>query len=383
MPGPTHPSRDLTEAQQAAWDAVQEHGSIRAAARAMGKNYTPVQSAYTIAKRKMELDPAISGRLAELGLSDLGGVRNAWVELRDSEGKKAGNVFVGLGKADDAESLLDRLQGAFADIPLAPHVPAPQHTLSDMLTLYPLADVHIGMMAWGEETGEDYDSKIAVERMTSWVGQAVASSPASETAIILDVGDLLHGDDQTNMTPRSKHILDVDTRHFKTLDLTIYALATSIDLARAKHARVIVRILPGNHNPTSYMAVMFALAERYRDDERVEVQKVPGEFFTHEFGKCLIASHHGDKAKAERMVMFLADEYAEIWGRTKHRYLWTGHLHHHKSQDIGGVQWEQLRAVTARDAYASSHAYVARSQLQAITYHRDLGEVQRVKISGP
>jgi hypothetical protein len=239
------------------------------------------------------------------------------------------------------------------------------------------------MMAWGDETGEDYDTKIATERLTSWLGQAVASSPASHTAIILDVGDLLHSDDQSNMTPRSKHILDADTRHFKTLDLTILALAASVDLAKAKHQHVIVRILPGNHNPTSYMAVLFALAERYRNDPRVEVQKVPGEFFAHEFGKCLIAAHHGDKAKAERMVMFLADEYAEIWGRTRHRYLWTGHLHHHKSADIGGVTWEQLRAVTARDAYAASHSYTARSQLQAITYERDLGEVQRVKIAGP
>lgn len=96
----------------------------------------------------------------------------------------------------------------------------------------------------------------------------------------------------------------------------------------------------------------------------------------------MIAAHHGDKARADRLVMFLADEYAELWGRTLHRFLWTGHLHHHKSQDIGGVTWEQLRAVTARDAYASSHAYTARAQLQAITYHKTLGEIQRVKIAG-
>jgi hypothetical protein len=45
------------------------------------------------------------------------------------------------------------------------------------------------------------------------------------------------------------------------------------------------------------------------------------------------------------------------------------------------VAWEQLRAVTSRDAYAVSHAYTARAQLQAITYHRDKGEVSRVKVN--
>lgn len=50
------------------------------------------------------------------------------------------------------------------------------------------------------------------------------------------------------------------------------------------------------------------------------------------------------------------------------------------SADIGGVVWEQLRALTARDAYAISNAYTARAQLQAITLHKDRGEVQRVKV---
>jgi hypothetical protein len=172
----------------------------------------------------------------------------------------------------------------------------------------------------------------------------------------------------------------VDTRHYRTVDTTIAAMASAIELCAKRHARVIVRILPGNHNPTSYLAIMFALAERYRENPRIEVQKIPGEYFVHQFGKVLLSAHHGDKAKAERMVMFLADQYAAIWGRTNYRYLWTGHLHHHKSADIGGVQWEQLRALTARDAYAVSHAYCARAQLQAVTYHRQRGEVQRVKV---
>jgi hypothetical protein len=366
---------------QEAIDVWRDNGkSVRKAAEASGLNYFTYASRLEKAKKRgMHLDPAVKDSMDAVGTGMVPAL--VWAKTKSQDGTSYSTLLKPV--QEDTESLIERLQGVFADIPTAPDVAAPQHTLDDLLTIYPLADVHMGMQAWGQETGEDYDTNIAVDRVTSWVGQAVASSPSSETAIILDVGDLHHGDDQTNMTPRSKHILDVDTRHFKTLDMSIYALATSVDLARAKHARVIVRILPGNHNPTSYMAVMFALAERYRNDDCVEVQKVPGEFFTHEFGKCLIAAHHGDKAKAERMVMFLADEYAEAWGRTRHRYLWTGHLHHHKSADIGGVTWEQLRAVTARDAYAASHSYVARSQLQAITYHRDLGEVQRVKISGP
>ncbi len=62
------------------------------------------------------------------------------------------------------------------------------------MTVYPIADAHIGMMAWGKETGEDYNTKIAVARLQSWLGACIAASPPSETAIILDVGDLTHAD---------------------------------------------------------------------------------------------------------------------------------------------------------------------------------------------
>lgn len=39
-------------------------------------------------------------------------------------------------------------------------------------------------------------------------------------------------------------------------------------------------------------------------------------------------------------------------------------------------------AVAERDAYAVSHAYSARAQLQAITYDRFRGEIQRVCVNG-
>lgn len=326
---------------------------------------------------KQNLDPAIEAgmRAARTGLvPDL-----AWVKVPPTEDAPGYSLMLKPGQPSP-EDLAERIKEAFADMPAAEPVPAPTYTDADLATIYPIADRHNGMRSWGKETGEDYDSKIADARLRDWMGRCVASSPSSGTAIILDLGDGEHVDDASNVTPKSKHPLDADGRIFMTLETSVSSLGAAIEMALAKHARVIVRILPGNHNPTLYMAVMFALAERYRDNPRVEVQKVPGEFFAFDFGQCFIAAHHGDKSKPERMVMFLADEYAAQWGRTRHRFLFTGHLHHHKSADIGGVTWEQLRALTARDAYAVSHAFTARAQLQAITLHKDRGEIQRVKV---
>jgi hypothetical protein len=351
--------------------------SRREACEYLGISNNALNNRLLVARaRGLDDDPAISTAKQAIGTS-LSPVLT-WVKTKNEDGTSH-SVLI---KPDpvDVGNLADQITEALQGLSHIPPISPPSYCDNDLLTLYPIADAHIGMLAWGKETGEDYDISIARNRLIDWMGRCVSSSPKSATAVVLDVGDLLHADDQTNQTPKSKHALDVDTRHYRTVETTIAAMASAIEIAAAHHARVIVRILPGNHNPTSYLAIMFALAERYRENPRIEVQKIAGEFFVHQFGRVLLAGHHGDKAKAERMVMFLADQYAAIWGKTNYRYLWTGHLHHHKSADIGGVQWEQLRALTSRDAYAVAHSYTARAQLQAVTYHRNSGEIQRVKV---
>ena len=357
--------------------AMSQFGNQCRAAEHLGISRSTLRTRLSAAQQWSDADPALTAAAARVGSGMIPAM--AWIKTApDAEGV---SYSVQLRpKVDDGPDLVERISTAFSGLSAAPVIAAPLYSDSDLLTVYPLADCHVGAMAWGRETGEDYDTNKAVARIQSWIGQCIAASPASSEALIIDVGDLTHADDQTNQTPASKHNLDVDTRHFRTLELTIAALASAVEAALAKHQTVRVVILPGNHNPHSYLAVLFALAERYRDNPRVNVRKEPGEFFLMEHGSVMVAAHHGDKAKAERMVLFLADQYPEAWGRTRHRFLFTGHLHHHKSADIGGVQWEQLRAVTAKDAYAASNAFSARSQMQAITYDKTRGEVQRVKV---
>lgn len=340
------------------------------AAEALGIPRSTLQSRMKVIER----DPAVS-----LGMSAVGtGIvpSGMWVKTGKDEDGVSRSLYIKPQQEAEA-SILERIKAAFEDMEPALPVTPPETVLDDLCTVYCLADMHIGQMSWGREVGVSYDTQIAVARLRDWVARLVAASPASKEAVILDVGDTTHMDDNTNQTPKSKHVLDVDSRYFRTIEETVAALSDAVELTLAKHEKVILVILEGNHSPHSCIALMFALAERYRLNPRVTVRKEPGSFWAYKFGSNMLAAAHGDKAKPERMVMFMADEHAEIWGNTRHRFLWSGHYHSAKMEDIGGVKHERLRAMTSRDAYAYSHAYVARSQLQAITLHAETGELQR------
>lgn len=369
----------LTDRQRRVLEMRQRGLSRSSIAAEMGISESAVKGLLERARRWEDAPAGVQDALTVTGI-DPSHARFGYRKVKDPDTGSFNTVMWRLPPAEE-ESFLDRLKDTLQDVPALPAIDAPETCDSDLLTVYPIADAHIGMMAWGRETGEVYNTEKACARLRGWVGRCVDLSPASETAVILDVGDLMHADDQSNTTWASGHQLDVDTRFYRTLEATIAAMAAAVEYAAQKHARVIVRILRGNHNPHSYMAVMLALKERYRDCGQIFVQADPAEFWVHTHGDCFFAAHHGDKAKAERLVLYLADEYAKQWGATRHRHIWTGHLHHHKSADIGGATWEQLRAVTARDAYAVSHAYCARAQLQGITFHKTKGEVQRVKVA--
>jgi hypothetical protein len=82
--------------------------------------------------------------------------------------------------------------------------------MADLCAVYPLMDAHVGMMAWGRETGaQDYDLGHAAKDMRHAFAKVLAMTPAAEQAILLIGGDYFHSDDTRSETPANRHKLDV------------------------------------------------------------------------------------------------------------------------------------------------------------------------------
>jgi hypothetical protein len=259
-------------------------------------------------------------------------------------------------------------------------VPSPKRTSADLLAVIPMGDPHLGMYAWRDETGNDFDCDIAEAQLVAAVRQTVDSLPPCKTCILLNLGDFFHSDTLENQTRRSGNALDVDTRWARVMAIGIRVMRECVDYALTRHTNIIVRNNIGNHDEQSSVMLGLALKMYYENNKRVTVDISPNPFWFHEFGRVLIGSTHGDRTKPEALPGIMAYDVPEMWGRTQHRYWYIGHVHHKKVHEVQGTLVESFRTLAGKDAWHHAHGYRAGRDLSAILLHREDGEIARYRV---
>jgi hypothetical protein len=385
-----------TAAQKAKYAAQYEEaaelykqlGTVTAVAEALGVNRKTAYRRLANARQQGAfVDPAMQAAMDMVGAK--AEARLAWVKTKLAKGQTGTEVSVLVTRSPEIEEppedVAERISEIMSHLPRAviPAPPAPPPTDDPRFGLIPANDIHSGALAWGRETGSgDWDVNIAVERIVKWSSALLHALPKDlDEVILLYNGDTLHANDESAKTPRSGHVLDVDGRLFRTVDLTTLALVTVTDIAAAMFPRARVVIKPGNHDPNSYVSLLMGLKWRYYDTDHVIVDTSPSGFWAYRRGKTLLFSHHGHTAKPEQLVLALADQHPEEWGLTRNRYVWTGDKHHRGAKRIGGAMWEQASCMTERDAYTATGGWTNHPELQAIVYSEQRGEVQRHRVA--
>lgn len=304
-----------------------------------------------------------------------------------SDGTKGGQ-WVLARKDPSVEEIVpliaEAMKGITSPAILSDPVPPP---CKHLLTVYPIPDLHMGMYSWKAETGNSYDVDIAAETMRKVMKELVASSPPSAVALSLNLGDFFHADTDEGRTRRSGNILDTDTRFARVLKIGVETRIASIQLALQHHDRVIVRDLPGNHDPYATLALNQAVAMYFHNEPRVIVDTSPSPFLFLQHGRTLIGATHGDMVKPVDMINVMSTKAAVAWGQTSYRYALMGHIHRKskgQSQTIGeqnGAVWETFQTLAPRDAWGNSMGFTAGRSLQSITYSDTTGEWKRITVA--
>lgn len=368
-----------TPRQREVLEAIIANGGCAAADRAMGNGHS--LSATTL--RRLQEKAAKQGYAPghfESGTAPGFGMGKVTIQ-RNAEGAVERTWE---RQSPDTTRALDLLQAACEAISaeakgaLAP-VPAPSHCDDDLLTVIPMGDPHFGLLSWAAETGANFDLSIAERLTCEAVDRLASSGPPSQTALLLNLGDYFHADDSTNRTRRSSAQLDVDGRFDKIALAGVMAMVRCIRRLLEKHEKVIVRNNRGNHDPHQASMLSIALMAWFHEEPRVTIETSPSSFYYHRFGKVLIGSTHGDGPKLNDLPLIMATDVPEDWAAASFRVFHCGHFHHDQMKEHPGCSVETHRTLAAGDAWHRHSGYRAGRDMKAIVYHREYGEVTRIR----
>lgn len=407
---PTPPlSNDL--AQEAA-DAYRAAGNLKKpAARALGLPETTFASRLKVAaERGMLLDhkPAMPGfRVSQVSEQQdaNGNVRARSIQQKPEHGEQfalpPGHRVKGVSAllnpdgqeivkwiktTEDAAAQAAAMEATIAalkeDLPRAAPVPVPLGGNANLLNQYTVTDLHFGMLSWAEETGADYDLKIAEQLLLDWFAAAIAQSPNASTAILCQLGDLLHHDAHISVTPTHAHVLDADSRLQKMIRVVIRTLRRVITMLLEKHQRVHIIMADANHDPAGGAWLREMFAAFYENEPRVTVDSSASTFYVYEFGQTSLFYHHGHKRKINSIDGVLAGKFREIFGRTKFSYAHLGHLHSDELKSAPTtIKVERHETLAAPDAFAANGGWLSGRSAKVITYSKQFGEVGRITLT--
>lgn len=362
--------------------ALRAAGSFRKAAKALGINQRNLEKSMATAKARAALQgwspehhltrPVAPGFMAK-GHSTL---------YRRGEAEPVIQWVKTTRDQQQAEAIIrEAIAALMEDVPRAKPITAPAHTADDLCNVITLTDCHVGMKAWHRETGADWDLEIAERTLIGAFAHVIEAAPAADTCVVAQLGDFIHFDGLSPVTPTNGHVLDADSRHGKVIRVAVRVLREVCRLALQRSRRVVLLCSEGNHDPagSGWLRQMFAML--FEDEPRIIVNESELPYYVYRHGNTMLGWHHGHLAKKEALPLLFAARFSEMWGATKHRYIHVGHMHHVDEKEHPGVNVIQHPTIAAPDAYAARGGWISARQITAMTYSAKWGHVARATVT--
>lgn len=348
--------------------------SFAGAAKALGLNESTVRKGIKRVKAKA----ASSGYAPEANMTNTvadGFTTKRVSTLYDEDGNKKIQWVISEKERENLAELLDDFKDGLKDELQGLHTPIepPQNRNMDMMACYMIGDQHYGMYAWGNETwGEDWDTEIADQVLMNGFDKLCSRADDAYYGMLVNVGDFLHANDSKSETGAGTSV-DTDGRIGRTARMAGQLFRHIIDRMLQVHEEVIIINARGNHDPDASLWLNEIVRAYYLDDPRVNVLDNYSKFVWYQWGKNLIVTHHGDRLKPQRAYESITLNLAKEWGNTKHRFFWTGHIHHKQAQEIGGMLCESFNVLAPPDAWHAGSGYGSSRSMTCIMLHREHG----------
>lgn len=317
----------------------------------------------------LHLSQGAQGAMESAGLNGVE-IKGGWRRVQHEDGS-FDTVRWSAPEVYESGEFLNAIAEALEDVkPLPPISVATPEGGKDVCNFLPLADLHCG----SEYGNPEYETQL-----NDLIDRVVSRLPSAEKAVVIDLGDLLDANDHKGVTPASGNNCDVVRYdHFGQLKMGIRVMKRAIYRLAERHKEVEVHMMRGNHDETSYMAVLLALIEHFADSSQVKIVDSVDDYRVISWGECGIFPNHGDKAKWEALRDIWITDFADEWAAAKaQRIILTAHFHSLKVQELAGVTCEGCRSTAKGTRYVHLNGWRSKRGLCAITLHKTEGEIDR------
>jgi hypothetical protein len=162
--------------------------------------------------------------------------------------------------------------------------------------------------------------------------------------------------------------------------VAVDTLCRCVERALEKHEQVDMINLRGNHDDLSATVLAMCMSAYFKDNPRVRVYDKPRMFHFLEFGRNLLGFTHGHTVKAKELPSVMSTDEPAAWGRTAHRYWYTGHIHHETRKEFPGCVVETFGTLAGKDAWHFGQGYRARRRMVMDVIERNRGRIERHEI---
>lgn len=261
--------------------------------------------------------------------------------------------------------------------PKFPEIKREQSKESNLLVIDP-ADVHIGKLADAFETGADYNSQIAVQRVREGVQGILDKSSGFNFDKILFVGgnDILHTD-TPKRTTTSGTPQDTDGMWYRNFlmakDLYIEVLEKLISVADVHFV-----FNPSNHDYINGFFLANVIETYFKNCDNITFDCDISHRKYFKYHNNIIGTTHGDGAKQNDLPLLMATE-TPFYSECKKRYIYMHHIHHKTSKDYVGVTVESLRSPSEADSWHHKKGYQhSPVAIEGFIHHKEHGQISRL-----
>ena len=306
------------------------------------------------------------------------------VRMKDKDDESTGKVLEWVKTNTTIEQLYCALSDAISSLskPIT-NVPKPKlndrtDDYTDIIPWFNIGDGHLGMIAYDNEVGQDFDLDIGERELCAAMWSLIESNGGYERCVIQDMGDMTHYENLTGTTENSGHSLDCDNRYSKMIKTYIRVMHFLIDKALSHFKYVDVIINQGNHSRKNDMWMNAHLKIVYAKITRVNIIDNDNVFIPYRMGNTFVMSHHSDKCRPPKLGQVMMHDYRQDFGETKYHYIDIGHIHHNMvRKEHENMTIESFNQLATSDAYAHDGGWRSRSCLIVIKRSKTYGEKGR------